>query len=427
MPLPPPKSVLLSALRVALLAFIALCAHRQHRLALAQGLQPLTVAEVRGFLPTSARLVPDSGPRAGWGIEDAERRRIGYAARTAPRADDIRGYSGPTDTLMVFDAADRLLGLALRHSYDTPSHVEDVRKDVYFLDHWKGMTWQEIAALDPKNGGVEGVSGATRTSVCLARGLVRRTSPPSVVSEEPWSFARGDAVLLLALAGGLYFSFARHRPGTPRLRRAFQIAVFLGVGLLGGDLLAQSLLVGWTRHGVAWKTTPGLACFALAAFLVPLATRKPMYCSHICPHGAAQEWLGRRVPARFKWQPPEGLAWGLSLLPGVLLLAVVLTTLLGLSFDLAGLEPFDAYAFQSAGLATLIVAGVSLLVSAFVPMAYCRFGCPTGALLKFIRAHGAADRFSLRDAFACAVALLAWVLTRQAERINLWIVESPWW
>ena len=426
MPLPSAKPVLLSALRVALLVFIALCAHRQHRVALAQGLHPLTVAEVRAFLPAAERLRPDSGPRQGWWIEDAQRRNLGYAARTAPRADDIRGYSGPTDTLMVFDDSDRLLGVALRHSYDTPSHVEDVRRDVYFLARWKGMTWEEIAALDPKNGGVEGVSGATRTSVCLARGLVRRTSPPDVFVEQSLSFTRGDAVLLLALAGGLYFSFARHRPGTPRLRRGFQIAVFLGVGLLGGDLLAQSLLVGWSLHGIDWRATPGLALFALAAFLVPLATRKPMYCSHICPHGAGQEWLGRLVPARYKWQPPEGLAWGLSLLPGVLLLAVVLTTLLGLSLDLAGLEPFDAYAFQSAGLATLIVAGTSLLVSAFVPMAYCRFGCSTGALLKFIRSHGASDRFSLRDAFACALALLAWVLTRQAERINLWIVESPW-
>ena len=427
MPPPSSKSLLLPVLRIALLAFIAFCAHRQHRHALARGLQPLTVSEVRPWLPAAERLLPDAGPRAGWWVEDASRRRVGYVARTAPRADAIRGYSGPADTLMVFDTSDRLLGLALRHSYDTPSHVEDVRGDVSFLARWKDMTWEEIAALDPKNGGVEGVSGATRTSLCLARGLVHRTAPPSAVAVEPWAFGRGDAVLLLALAGGLFFSFARHRPGTPRLRRAFQIAVFLGVGLLGGDLLAQSLLVGWARHGLAWQSTPGLALFALAAFLVPLATRKPMYCSHICPHGAAQEWLARLVPARFKWQPPESLAWGLSLLPGVLLLAVLLTTLLGLSLDLAGLEPFDAYAFRSAGLATLVVAAVSLVVSAFVPMAYCRFACPTGALLKFIRSHGASDRFSLRDAFACALALLAWVLGRQAERINAWIVESPWW
>jgi hypothetical protein len=422
-----PPASLFPLLRLALLAVAVWALHLQHTRAAARGTQALTVSEVRTWLPTAGFLRPDTGPRQGWWVEDAQGGRIGYAACTAPLANSIRGYSGPTDTLMVFGPDERLLGLAIRHSYDTPSHVADVAGDVYYMEGWNGRTWAELAALDPANGGVHGVSGATRTSLALARSLVHRTRGPTESAPDPWTFGRADAVLLAALAGGLWFSFAPHGPHTRRARRLFQIAVFLGVGLLGGDLLAQSLFLGWAQYGVAWRATPGLALLALAALAIPALTRRPMYCSHICPHGAAQEWLGRWVPARFKWQPPPAIAWGLGLLPGTLLLAVMLTGLLGLSLDLAGLEPFDAYAFRSAGTATLVLFGVSLLASAFVPMAYCRFGCPTGALLRFVRSHGAADHFGRSDGFALAIALFAWMVVRHTEPLERWIVEAPWW
>ena len=66
--------------------------------------------------------------RTGLGSQDADRRRVGYAARTAPRADVLRGYSGPTDTLMVFDASDRLTiwNRRFRTLLDLPEHVGQV-------------------------------------------------------------------------------------------------------------------------------------------------------------------------------------------------------------------------------------------------------------------------------------------------------------
>ena len=89
--------------------------------------------------------------------------------------------------------------------------------------------------------------------------------------------------------------------------------------------------------------------------------------------------------------------------------------------DLAGLEPFAAYILRSAGLATLTVAAVGLVASFFVPQAYCRFGCPTGALLNFVRARGAADRFSRRDAVALFLVGLAALLNWKYLAVILWI------
>jgi hypothetical protein len=63
---------------------------------------------------------------------------------------------------------------------------------------------------------------------------------------------------------------------------------------------------------------------------------------------------------------------------------------------------------------------VGLIASAFVPQAYCRFGCPTGALLNFVRARGAADRFSARDTAALA-------LVAAAVALNVWSVPLQLW
>jgi len=52
---------------------------------------------------------------------------------------------------------------------------------------------------------------------------------------------------------------------------------------------------------------------------------------------------------------------------------------------------------KGAGLATILVAIIGLAISLFVPMAYCKFGCPTGWLLEFVRRRGGGDRFSERD------------------------------
>jgi hypothetical protein len=42
-----------------------------------------------------------------------------------------------------------------------------------------------------------------------------------------------------------------------------------------------------------------------------------------------------------------------------------------------------------------------------VPLAYCRFGCPTGALLNYLRLQGPGDRFGRRDVAALTLLALA--------------------
>jgi hypothetical protein len=64
---------------------------------------------------------------------------------------------------------------------------------------------------------------------------------------------------------------------------------------------------------------------------------------------------------------------------------------------LAILEPFEAYVWEVAGAVTITLALISLIGSAFVPMAYCRYGCPTGAMLKLFEFQPDEQGWNRRD------------------------------
>ena len=172
---PPIKSALLQFYRIAVLLVIAWLIRTQAANLRVQGDWPVTVSEVKPFLPTAERLRVDPGPRGGLTVYDGAGEAIGYAVRTLPHSRKIVGYSGPSDVLVVFDAEDKGLGVAIRHSYDTPSHVEDVKLDYLFMEEWNGRLWSEIAEItDFHEAGIYGVSGATRTSEAISKSITHR-------------------------------------------------------------------------------------------------------------------------------------------------------------------------------------------------------------------------------------------------------------
>jgi polyferredoxin len=151
-----------------------------------------------------------------------------------------------------------------------------------------------------------------------------------------------------------------------------------------------------------------LVALAAVALVGPVLTSKQLYCHHICPHGALQQLLARRL--RWQWSPPKRLEAVLSLIPHALLALVFLIALRGWAVDLNALEPFDAYLFRIAGWASIALALGGLVWALVTPLAYCRFGCPTGALFKVIRFTGSGDHLGLRDAIAAGMLAAAFWL-----------------
>ncbi|HEY3899214.1 MAG TPA: FMN-binding protein [Chthoniobacter sp.] len=420
------RRALLQLYRLAALVAIAWIV-RAHAVRMRiEGNFPITLAEVRAIYPKAAELRPDSGERAGMFVWDGQGHELGYVLRTSPITDDVIGYRGWTDTLIAFDPALHVLGVRLRSSQDTQEHAEDVSRDRYFLKTWNGKSWDQIVRKTPEEAGIEGVSGATMTSMAMAEGIMRRLRAADAalaIRSPPIRFTWVDGGLVAIIAIAVVLAFVGTH-GRPWLRRGFQVLVIAYVGFVAGAPLAQSLFAGWAQYGAPWRNAPALVLLAAAALVIPWTTRKPLYCHHLCPHGAAQELLGRIAPRRWRLALPKSLAAGLRWLPPLLLAVVLIITILGLPMDLAHLEPFDAYSLRAAGVATLSIAIVGLIASLFVPMAYCRYGCPTGALLEFIRAHGPTDHFGRRDVAALLLVAFAGLLSWKYQALHTAILAG---
>ena len=397
---------------------------REHALRVrVESLRPLTVAEVQPLFPAAVTLAMDEGDRGGWHVLDAGGAKLGYVLQTAPVSDSIVGYRGWTNTLVAFDGALHVVGVRIRASEDTVEHVGDIKNDRSFLKTWNGRPWDEIAGRTPEEEGIEGVSGASMTSLALADGIVRRlraADRAAKIAPVPFRFRAHDFGLALVVIAGTVLAFTGTH-GRPWLRRAFQILVIGYVGFVNADLLAQTLIVGWAENGVPWRTAPGLVLMLAAALVVPWGAGKPLYCHQLCPHGHAQEILARIAPKRWRIALPKNFAAGLRWLPLLTLAMILGVVMLVLPHDLAAFEPFDAYALRAAGWATIAIAIAGLVAACFVPMAYCHYGCPTGALLNFIRGHGPADRFGRREIAALCLVLLAFVLSRLDVHFHEWL------
>lgn len=374
--------------------------------------EPLMVEDVVEVF-SDAVSVSESVDVPRWSVLDREGASLGTVIRTSPAADNTIGYQGPTDSLLCFGVDEKLCGVLIGKSYDNEPYVGYVRQDAFFRTLFNGKSLNELTSLDVDS--VEGVSGATMTSMAVTEGMVlaatatleqvkSATKNSSAKSYRPKVHDIGTAIVIaFAMAIGL----TRLRANA-RLRVVFQLVLVVYLGLIAGNLVSQAMLVGWARHGVPWKAALGLALLSVAALAIPIVTRRNLYCSHLCPHGALQQLARNRIGMKLRL--PKQVKLLLSMIPAMLLAWCVMVAMTSVGFSLVDIEAFDAYVFRIAGWATLSVAIGGLIASLFVPMAYCRYGCPTGALLEFLRFNAASNRWSLRDWVASGYLCLAIVL-----------------
>lgn len=411
------RSFFLKLYRISILILIVWLIRDYYIRMRVQGQAPIELQEVKAVLPQAESLRVDHSNRMGLFILDQNHQTIGYAIRTSPVSDEIIGYCGPSDTLVVFDEqTGNVAGLTIRSSGDTTSHVNDVRANQYFMDRWKEYAWDQLADLDLEHGEIEGVSGATMTSMGLAYAIRHRIrhSQERAQAVTPFQFRPQDAVLIALATGACLLTFTRLKR-FHWLRKLFKITAFVYLGFVTGDLLAESLFAGWAKYAIPWRQLSGLVILAGTAILVPWGTRRNIYCQHLCPHGTAQEFLGKIVPQRRKWKIRSDVKRGMRWIPGLLIGLILIILFLGLPVDLAELEAFDAYLLTSAGIVSIVIAVSGLALSLFVPQAYCHYGCPTGTIFEFVRSHGRADHFGKSDFVAGLFLVMAFIFNQYAE------------
>ena len=407
--------------RLGVVVAIVWLIHANATRARVQGDAPVRLGEIQVLLPTAAKFDPDSSERRGLFVLNRDGRRIGYALRTMPEVQKITGYAGWTDTLLVLDADDRVIGISIRRTEDTKEHVfEKVAIDEPFMTRLNGLTWDEVAAREAQ-AGYDDVAGASLSSMAIANGIRHRfrlAKDAAAAPPVPVRFDWHDAGVVAVLGVACAFTFTRVRRRT-WTRRAFQLVLIGYLGFANGQILSQSLMVGWAANGAPWRIAGGLVLLLAGALIVPWATRRQLYCSQICPHGAAQELVGRL--SRWRLHVPVSLDRALRWLPPMLIAMVIVVAMVGLAIDPADVEPFVAYQIRLASWISIAIAVGGLALAAFVPMAYCKYGCPTGQVLSFVRSHGKADHFRRQDLGAGALVLFVAVLYHQHGTLRMWI------
>ena len=375
---------------------------------------PIQLEEVIKYFKTASELVPSTTHPSLVEVHDNNGTVLGKVGRTSPYSDQIIGYQGPIDTLLAFDQNSSLQGMRIRSSFENQPYADYPNDDAYFESLFTGKTIAELADMNLTEEEVEGVSGATMTSIAMAEGIVKtagdwdRESVSVKDSAKPLIYwkARDYGSLGVILFAGLV-AFTR-RGKTKFFRITLQILLVCYLGLVNGDILSQALFAGWAQNGIPWQRAPILALLSLAALIIPMATGKSFYCHQLCPHGAAQQWM-----RKLKKKPihiPRALDNILKCVPVALLFFVVFLAFSSSTHTVAILEPFDAYVWEVAGAITIAIALISLLVSAFVPMAYCRYGCPTGAMLKLFEFGKNDQGWTRRDYLSFGLLGLALIL-----------------
>lgn len=375
--------------------------------------EPLMVAEVQSVFPEADSIVPSPLDHHAWDVFNKDSHPLGFVLSTSPVSDDIVGYQGPTRTLIVLKPNGKVHRIHVLKSYDNEPYVSYLNEDWSWPELFNGLTLQELAEFSLEDQGVEGVSGATFTSMAVAKGVIERArqaiepTPEPEVSKKEISLTTRDWGTLSVILFGVILAMT-HLRGVTWLRVGFQFLLIGYVGLINGDLLSQAMFVGWAQNGVPWQSAISLVVLAGVAFLLPITTKKNVYCSHLCAHGAVQQLVRNRLS--FQIHPSRNVKRFLKLIPLGLLIWVIVVSVLGLSCSLVDIEPFDAYLFQIAGWSAISIAIIGIITSLFVPMAYCRFGCPTGTVLEFLRRTGRSDRLSLVDGVALLLLILAIIL-----------------
>lgn len=380
---------------------------------------------------------------------DQSGRVIGLALRSGPLSDSIVGYQGPTELLIRIEAsgadgdmnADQtssrpvitVADITIRSSFDNQPYVRYCKTEASFWNRFEGKTITALAAMDLAAEGVEGVSGATMTSMAIAETLVATAveletrlaerSDSNDGARSLWSRIRrwfsGAAGARLTRAdfgcvvilGLIPLSRSRGWFRQRRVRKLWLATVVVVIGMWSGNLISMALIAGWSAGGIAWQLAPALSAILVVALVCPVVAKSNPYCNHICPHGAIQQLVRPMQTSRRHWRLPRRVFAVMKYLPGSLLVTAYLTLLWIPSADLSSWEPFHAYLFRIAPWTTMLLAALTIVLSAFVPMGYCRLGCPTGRLLDHLRRSASSDRIQVADGVAIGLLILA-VLSR---------------
>ena len=321
-----------------------------------------------------------------------------FVVNTKPLAKDVQGYGGPVP-LKIHIKDGKVATVEAEPNAESPDFFNRAKT---LLNHWQNKSVDEAMREE-----VDAVSGATFSSRAIIANMQRGlayakqhgqsgedgsvgaadTSASHIVGSEDGSVGALETsappivALVVVLLGAVVPLFSNNR----RLHLV-QLAVNVVVlGLWTGTFVSYTLFLRIFAGGVSLSAIGALAApllMLIVALIYPLAGRSGHYCANVCPFGSAQELAGKLSRRKLRITPRvlkllsvlRNLLWGV-------LMALLLT---GTCTAWVDYELFTAFLYSSASVWVMVLAALFLVLSVWVPRPYCRFVCPTGALVKSV-------------------------------------------
>lgn len=352
----------------------------------------LELDDVRKWFPEGDRIDPVK-VKGTYQIFKGEK-LLGTVLRSSRMGVSARGFNGTSDVIVALGQdGDQVLGIGFLGSRDNEPYISDVRDEVKYTDGFAGKRIAEILAEDTKSSPSLFTSGASYTNSAVVES-VREILSRHMADSEKKSFPWKETLAILWIVIGVYLGLSK-RGGKRGVRLAFAV-VSVMAGLLLGWMVSQDQMIGWGVNGFGVGAILPLVVLTAAALLVPAFTGKNVYCNRICPHGAAQTLAGEFIRKRFHL--PAKLHALLVRLPWATLLAIWLLAFLGSGIPFAYFEPFETWSSGFIAFIPAAIFTIGLIAAFFLPQAYCHYGCPTGAMLRFLTQSPSA--WTRRDSIA---------------------------
>ena len=321
-----------------------------------------------------------------------------FVVNTKPLAKDVQGYGGPVP-LKIHIKDGRVAAVEAEPNAESPDFFNRAKE---LLNHWQNKSVDEALAEE-----VDAVSGATFSSRAIIANMQRGlayakqhgqwgedgsvgaadTSASHIVGSEDGSVGALETsappivALIVVLLGAVVPLFYNNR----RLHLV-QLAVNVVVlGLWTGTFVSYTLFLRIFAGGVSLSAIGALAApllMLIVALIYPLAGRSGHYCANICPFGSAQELAGKLSRRKLRITPR--VLKLLSVLRNLLWGVLMVLLLTGTCTAWIDYELFTAFLYSSASVWVTVLAALFLVLSVWVPRPYCRFVCPTGALVKSV-------------------------------------------
>lgn len=318
-----------------------------------------------------------------------------FVVNTKPLAKDVQGYGGPVP-LKIHIKDGRVAAVEAEPNAESPDFFNRAKE---LLNHWQNKSVDEALAEE-----VDAVSGATFSSRAIIANMQRGLAYAKLhgqwgedgsvgalgTSASPIEGGSAGALetsappivaLIVVLLGAVVPLFYNNR----RLHLVQLSVNVVVLGLWTGTFISYTLFLRIFAGGVSLSAIGAFAApllMLIVALIYPLTGRSGHYCANICPFGSAQELAGKLSRRKLRITPRvlkllsvlRNLLWGV-------LMALLLT---GTCTAWIDYELFTAFLYSSASVWVIVLAALFLVLSVWVPRPYCRFVCPTGALIKSV-------------------------------------------